>query len=353
MTLRIGIANDSIMAAESLRRVVESEDRYQLAWIAADGQEALDRCRTDCPDLVLMDLIMPGMDGVAATRTISAEFECAILVVTASIDSHAGKVFEAMGAGALDAVNTPILGETGHAEGRDNLIRKIDTIATLLRGAPYLRGIPDIATMHDKSGAVTPVIAIGASTGGPSALREILCDMPPDLGVAIAIVQHVDQQFAASFTSWLNDQTALLVRTAEPGDRLEANTVLVCGREDHLIMTRSGTLNYRAEPKNLAYRPSVDVFFDSLAQYHTFQSVGVLLTGMGRDGAAGLKALRDRAWLTLAQDQQTCAVYGMPKAAKELDAAQEILPLEEIGQRLIRWASSTSTGTYKQLQNGN
>jgi two-component system response regulator WspF len=291
-----------------------------------------------------MDLIMPEMDGVAATRAICAEFQCAILVVTASVDSHTGKVFEAMGAGALDAVNTPVVGASGHEQGREALIRKIDTISTLLGGTPLRRSQHTVQIRSAVSDSV-PLIAIGASTGGPSALREILQPMPAQPGVAFAIVQHVDQQFASSFTSWLNDQTALPVRMAQAGESLSLNTVYVCGREEHLVMTADGTLGYQAEPRDIAYRPSVDVFFDSLAQFHYFQSVGVLLTGMGRDGAAGLKALRERGWLTLAQDQFSCAVYGMPKAAKELDAAKEILPLEDIGPRLLRWAQTTSTGS--------
>lgn len=367
--IKIAIVNDSMLAAESLSRVVESVADYELAWIACNGREAVDKCHALCPDIILMDLIMPVMDGIEATRAITADFECAILVVTASVDSHTGKVFRAMGAGALDAVNTPILGASGAGGGGDALVSKIDTIATLLHGKPLRRlnasqrsgqedfpvaapgqapspftggyAAPAKAVRTMRAGTV-PLITIGASTGGPSALSEILRALPPHPGVAVVIIQHVDEQFAPGFTRWLDEQVPMKVRIAAAGEPLSVDTALVCGREDHLVLGADGLLDYRPGPRQLAYRPSVDVFFHSLAENHEFQSLGVLLTGMGRDGAHGLKALRERGWHTIAQDQASCAVYGMPKAAKELDAATEILPLVNIGTRLAEWAEHVS-----------
>jgi chemotaxis response regulator CheB len=291
-----------------------------------------------------MDLIMPDMDGVEATRRISAEFDCAILVVTATVDGHAGRVFEAMGAGALDAVNTPVLGASGDGEGENILIRKINAVATLLRGRSPPRALPGATTVSAASGEGPLLVAIGASTGGPSALTEVLADIPADSPAAFAVVQHVDEQFMPSFIAWLNSRTPLAVRGAETGDRFEAGTVLVCSRGDHLILTPAGTLDYSAEPAAVAHRPSVDIFFDSIAKNNSNQSLGIILTGMGKDGAAGLKAMRERGWHTIAQDQGTSAVYGMPKAAKEAGAAVEILPLQDIGPAVAKWTADGVPG---------
>jgi len=343
--IRIAIVNDSMLAVESLRRVVSSVPDFQLLWIARDGEDAVARCDQHCPDIILMDLIMPNMDGIEATRIISSRHDCAILVVTATIDGYAGRVFDAMGAGALDAVTTPILGTTGDAEGSRSLIRKIHAIAMLIADTPARR--ENSKTTLAGSTVATPeipLIAIGASTGGPAALREVLQSLPADIGAAVAIIQHVDEQFSASFINWLNDYSPLPVRAARPGDRFCLNEVLVCGREDHLVLQGDGSLAYTAQPLELVYRPSVDVFFESLSNNYKFQSVAALLTGMGRDGAKGLKTLRECGWHTIAQDQASSAVYGMPKAAKELDAAAEILTLGDIGPRLARWADKVSHG---------
>jgi two-component system response regulator WspF len=331
------------MAAESLRRVVNKVADYQLVWVAYDGREALRKCRESRPDIVLMDLVMPDMDGVEATRAICAEFHCAILVVAAGVDTHAGKVFEAMGAGALDAVNTPVLGSGGVSADSAALISKINTIATLLNGNTMYRDTD--ATRRRPLPRTTdgiPLIAIGASTGGPSALRDILLSLPANLGAAITVVQHVDAEFVTGFTHWLDEQVPLRVRAARAGEPPAIDTVLVGGREDHLVLDAHGRLAYNPEPRTLVYRPSVDVFFNSVAKYYTNQAIGVLLTGMGRDGASGLKTMRERGWWTIAQDRSSCAVYGMPKAAQELDAAREILSLENIGSRLLEWTEQVS-----------
>jgi two-component system response regulator WspF len=178
------------------------------------------------------------------------------------------------------------------------------------------------------------LVAVGASAGGPAALATILAALPADFPAAMIIVQHVDPQFADGLASWLGGQTPLRVRLAEDGDRPQAGIVLLAGRENHLVFQGPNQLGYVNEPQDCSYRPSVDVFFNSAVRYWRGTLTGVLLTGMGRDGAEGLKALRDRGHLTLAQDEATSAVYGMPRAAAELKAAKEILGLDKIAARL-------------------
>lgn len=339
--MKVAIVNDSLMALESLRRIILGCPKYELAWTAMNGQEALEKCAIETPDIILMDLIMPVMDGIEATRQISARHACAILVVTATVEGNAARVFEAMSVGALDAVSTPVLGTEGNAAGCDLLLRKLASIATLLKARETTQPVRRLDKMPSAQSGV-PLIAIGASTGGPAALKTVLGDLPADLNAAIAVVQHVDQQFVASFADWLDQQVALPVRLAGAGDGPRRGTVLVCGREDHLICTPSGVFDYTATPRELAYRPSVDVFFHSVAENYTNQVLGILLTGMGRDGAAGLEAIRARGWHTIAQDEATSAVYGMPKAAKERGAARQILAVGDIGPAVIRWLQTNS-----------
>jgi chemotaxis response regulator CheB len=337
--MRVAVVNDSILAAESLRRVIDDSGRHQVAWVAEDGAEAVRRCAADLPDLVLMDLIMPQMDGVDATRQIMAKTPCAIVVVTASVAGNAAKVFEAMGAGALDAINTPILGMNGTGAGHAALLHKIDMVGRLIEAPKRIARAQQPAPLPNpcaRPGGCPPLIAIGASTGGPAALHRILAPMPADLEAAIIVIQHVDEQFARSFAQWLDEQTSLSVRLAQPGDRPRPGLVLVAGREDHLVLNPDGALDYTPEPADYAYRPSVNVFFESVARHWRGKAIGVLLTGMGRDGGSGLLALRQAGCHTLAQDQASSAIYGMPKAAAELGAAADILTLDAIGPALLK-----------------
>ena len=179
------------------------------------------------------------------------------------------------------------------------------------------------------------LVAIGASAGGPAAIATILRALPVGFPAAIVIVQHIDADMAVGMADWLSTQTPLAVRAAQEGDRPSPGAALVAATPDHLILKARDRVGYTREPIDYAYRPSVDAFFQSVRRHWQGEAVGVLLSGMGGDGAKGLKALRDQGRYTIAQDQQTSAVYGMPKAAAKLDAAVDILPVERIAAALI------------------
>lgn len=159
--------------------------------------------------------------------------------------------------------------------------------------------------------------------------------MPKDLPASVVVVQHVDQSFASGLADWLGQQTSLPVRLAREGDRIENGRILVAGKNDHLVIKNDQTLGYKVEPAATPYRPSVDIFFESMLANWKGQSIAALLTGMGRDGAEGLLGLRNTGVFTIAQDEDTCAVYGMPKAAAELDAAVEILPVDSVAEAIL------------------
>lgn len=321
--MRIAIANDSPTAAEALRRAIAAGGEHQLAWIARNGVDAVRLCADLPPDLVLMDLAMPLLDGVEATRRIMRDSPCAILVVTAQPKDNVHQVFRALGAGALDVTATPVLLGQG---GEDALLEKIRTIGKLVTGSapPAPSG----------TAGVRRLVAIGASTGGPVALARLLKSWRPPPDTATVIVQHIDPEFALHLARWLGEQSTTKVRAIAGGDTLEGGVVLVAASNDHLRLAPGHRLCYDEHPRDEIYRPSIDVFFHSVARHWERGATGILLTGMGRDGATGLLAMREAGHATIAQDEASSAVYGMPRAAAENGAAARILPLDEIAQAL-------------------
>ncbi|MFM2124103.1 MAG: hypothetical protein RL328_554 [Acidobacteriota bacterium] len=334
--MRIGIVNDVPLAVEALRRVVTSLPEYQVAWIAKDGEEAVRACAIDTPDVVLMDLMMPRMDGVEATRRIMQESPCAILIVTATVAGHTSKVFDAMGWGALDAVDTPVLTLSGDPAGGRNLLAKIAILERLVRPGRLTHANQGRVFPRYSNGTALPLVAIGSSTGGPAALGEVFSNIPKDIQASFTIVQHVDAQFAPGLATWLADKTGHAVIPAREGTRPLAGQVMLAVTNDHLALAQNGTFQYTPEPEEYLYRPSIDVFFESALACYPGPLIGVLLTGMGADGARGLLRLREAGWPTIAQDEASCVVFGMPKAAIKLGAASEVLGLNEIAPSILR-----------------
>ncbi|MFM7134470.1 MAG: chemotaxis-specific protein-glutamate methyltransferase CheB [Planctomycetota bacterium] len=351
--MRVAIVNDLAVACEALRRAVASDPSLKVAWTARDGVEAVEHARRDRPDVVLMDLIMPRMDGVEATRRIMRESPCPILVVTATVSGNSSLVYEALGAGALDAVNTPTLGATGEVAGAAELLRRIRRIGGVAQAAgapstpPAVRSAPS-ATLAShpaspRTSSAAPILAIGASTGGPAAIAAVLRCMPRDLAPPTLVVQHLAAPFVAGFAEWLAGETGRRVSVATEHALPEAGSVLIAGGDRHLVLEPSGRLGMHAEPADQSHRPSVDELFASLARAAR-PGVAVLLTGMGRDGAEGMRALRAAGWHTIAQDERTSVVWGMPGAAHRLGAATETLPLEMIGTAVAAALRATTAG---------
>ena len=334
--MRIAIVNDMPMAAEALRRTILLRPQDQIAWMARDGDEAVQMCLRDTPDLVLMDLIMPKMNGVQATREIMAKCPCAILIVTVSVNENARMVFEAMGVGALNAVDTPSLGLDNFEAMSAPLLAKLDSMRGLLgfmNARPPERSLEPVPSK-------APLVVIGASAGGPFALSKLLGNLPKNFPSPVIVIQHVDEQFAPSLVGWLKQQSALPVKAVCEGDVPLPGVVMMAVTSEHLVFVSPRRLGYTIHPKDVFYFPSVDVFFDSVARHWPGDVVGVLLTGMGRDGAKGLKKLRDAGFYTIAQNRESCAVYGMSKAAVELEAAVDVLPLGEIAAALCKYCKA-------------
>ena len=330
--MRIGIVNGVSREVDAIRYALAFEPQHRVVWLAHDAEGAIDLCARDLPDLVLMDLFVPDIGGAEATRRIMAATPCAILIMTPDVGTHASQIFEAMGHGAFDAIDTPQLGTNNVTP----FLIKLDAINSRLRDR---NGGP---SRNANSQAMLAVVAtrtlvvIGASAGGPVAVSTVLRGLPKDFSAAVVVVQHMDQRFAPGMVEWLGEHTLLPVRMSQEGASLAAGVVLLASANDHLILKGSSRLGYTSQPADCLFRPSIDVFFQSVSKLWVGRAIGVLLTGMGRDGAIGLKALRDKGHYTIAQDRASSAVYGMPKAAFESGAAVDIVALDNIAAKLVK-----------------
>ena len=335
--MRIAIVNDLALAREVLRRLVMSAPGHTVAWMAENGEEAVRKANQDRPDIILMDLVMPVLDGVEATRQIMVNSPCPILLVTSTVTGNFNLVYRAMGYGGVDAVNTPTFAPDGTVKDGQGILDRIAKLgkmhSTTDGRCPPPPTPPMSAVRTSHSGHA--LVVLGASTGGPDALASILKGLPANLAASVVIVQHIAADFAPGLARWLQGFCVLPVRVAAAGDELKIGEVMLAGTDDHLILRPDRRLGYAADPLDCPYRPSVDVFFRSLAAAWPGPGIAVLLTGMGGDGAQGLLQLRQRGWQTIAQDQASCVVFGMPKAAAELGAASQVLPLSRVAPAIL------------------
>lgn len=334
--MKLGLLVNTTTLAQRLQRALEP--LHDIHWIAQDEAHALVLCRDNPPDLVLLQL--GTADRVAFSRRVMDEAPCPLLLLDLAAELNTEWAFNALGHGALDVVHLPGLASAATFN-PSLLLRKIQNIAWLTDSAPHLS-----PRTTNRSVQSPCLIAIGASAGGPATLNQLLRELPPDLDAAVVLLQHLDDKFSAGMAEWLARESALPVRLVQAGEMPQAGVVLLAGRNEHLSVSRRGELRYTLEPSAQIYRPSIDVFFQSLAEQWRGDAIGVLLTGMGSDGAHGLKAMRKRGFPTITQDQASSVVWGMPKAAVAIDAADEVLPLNRIPDRLAelcRWISVKRT----------
>lgn len=339
--MKIGLVSAHAGETATVRRILRTDQDYEIIWVAHTAAEAIERCRAQTPVILLLSIGGSNSGSVDAVRHIMAESPCAILLLAASIHGQAGPIFEALGAGAVDVVH---LTDANGREAGDAVAHLTAKLALLRRlGSKRAPGAGARKTETTAGKKPERLLVLGASAGGPSALATVLAGLPVDFPAPIAIVQHIDEQFASGMAEWLAQQCALPVKLAQNNERMETGVVYLAGGSDHLVLRDRYTFQYRAEPSNHAYRPSIDELFFSTARVWASDAVGVLLTGMGSDGAAGLRALRVAGALTITQDKDSSVVYGIPKAAARLNAAVMILPLTEIAKQIIAAVHTSPT----------
>jgi two-component system chemotaxis response regulator CheB len=341
--IRVLVVEDSPTVGELLCRVLGSDPELEIVGVASDGRQAVELCLEHRPDVITMDVIMPVMSGLAATEQIMAYSPTPILVVSSSFNrGELFKMYDALAAGAVDVLEKPSGKEPpGEWEARFlaavKLVSRIRVITHLrARSRPVHPAIATPAPAGQAGdGTAIRAIAIGASTGGPGASVEVLRSLPADLGVPVLFVLHINPQFGHAFADWLASQTPWPARFPRDGELLAAaaGSVIIATPGRHMLV-RDGRIRLDDGPERFSCRPSVDVLFESVAAECGKASVAALLTGMGRDGASGLLAIRNAGGRTIAQDEATSVVYGMPREAKLNGGAGSVLPLGEIGAAL-------------------
>jgi two-component system chemotaxis response regulator CheB len=332
--LRVLVADDSQVAQQLLRELIDSQPDMIVVGTAATGRETVEKVERLRPDLVTMDVVMPDGDGIAAAQRIMSQRPTPIAVVTAApVSAGSNVTFEALATGAVEVLQKPARAILDSAAEREIFTRRLRNVAAVgvigIRGLRAQRGT-DGAAVASSSPPPTPVhgvpqsaalIALGASTGGPPCIRTILTALDPALAPPILVVQHMAREFVPGFVAWLRDTLPLPVELAREGALVEAGHVYVAPGDRHLQIDAAGILHEDAGPALHHQRPAVDVLFRSVAEQHGPRALGVLLTGMGEDGARGLLALREAGAFTIAQDEASSVVFGMPAAASALEAA--------------------------------
>jgi two-component system chemotaxis response regulator CheB len=335
--IRAVVIEDSPTMRAHLRQTLSADPQIEVVGEAEEGGGGIALCERLRPDVITLDMAMPRIDGLAVTRHVMAHCAAPILIVSASTErGEAFSTFDALRAGAVEVLEKA-RGDEAEGEWERRFIATVKLVSRIkvITRPPPRPGIADTRIAPAPRCRPCELVAIGASTGGPAALLQVLRAIPPHSQVPVLVVLHIGASFAPAFVDWLGSQLPHKVCFARDGAALAALTgqIVMAPADRHLIV-RGRQIFLSAEGERHSCRPSVDVLFESVAASCGAAAAGCLLTGMGRDGAVGLRQIRDAGGRTLAQDEASSVVYGMPREAALLGAAERILPLPEIGPAL-------------------
>lgn len=331
------IVDDSATARAVLSEILESEPTIHVVGTAADAYIARDKIVELRPDVICLDVEMPRMDGITFLKRLMHYMPIPVVMVSSLTQAGAKTTLDALEAGAVDFVPKPHSHiYDGKEEMRDELISKIKIAAKVHVKQHVLRSLQQ-ANTTSLAETTHKILAIGASTGGTEALKDLLMALPRN-GPGTIVVQHMPANFTGPFAERLNGICTMEVREARNGDSITPGVVLIAPGDYHMVVRRSGARYYveiGSGEKVSGHKPSVDVLFHSVAKIAGANAIGVLLTGMGADGAKGLLAMRHAGAKTIGQDEASCVVYGMPKVAYELGAVEKQLPLHKIANAIV------------------
>jgi len=337
--VRVLVVDDSALMRKLIPKILERSDSIEVVGTAMDGHIGLKKIEELAPQVITLDLEMPGLNGIETLKQIMRRWHLPVVVVSSHSTAGASITLKALALGAVDFVAKPHDVSARMPEIAEELIAKILTAAQS-RGVS-VQFLPDAApadrARKPDPAAPTRIVAIGVSTGGPNALQYVFSQLPAEFSGSILVVQHMPEGFTELFARRLDESCRMRVKEAQSGDLLLAGRVLICPGNRHLTVKRLPLGNVAVlvddEPVN-GHRPSVDVLFRSVAGEFGARSIGVLMTGMGEDGASGLGAIRTAGGLTIAQDQESCVVFGMPRAAIERGYAMRVVSLQDLPNTL-------------------
>jgi two-component system chemotaxis response regulator CheB len=341
--IRVLIVEDSGVARELLKHILSSDPEIEVIGTCTNGMEAVEFIARDRPDVVTMDVMMPKMDGYEATRKIMETNPVPIVIVSASVlPEEIDKTWRAVEAGAVAQIMKPGFFDMGNpGDSADKLLQTVKLMAQVKVIRRWSRKPADTKPAPEtvkKAVFAKPrdieVVAIGASTGGPPVLQKIFSALPAGFGAPILLVQHIAPGFAAGFVDWLNRTSPLKLHLAVQGETVRPGNIYVAPDGHHMGIDRSRRIVLSTDEPENGLRPAVSFLFRCVARSFGAKALGVLLTGMGRDGAEELKLMKDAGAVTIAQDQESCIVFGMPGEAVKLGAAQHVLPPDRITEML-------------------
>ncbi|WP_321493555.1 chemotaxis response regulator protein-glutamate methylesterase [uncultured Desulfobacter sp.] len=349
--IRVLVVDDSALVRNALSEVLTSDPEIEIMAMAQDPIVAVSKIRDEVPDVIILDVEMPRMDGITFLKRIMAQHPIPVIICSTLASQGSQAALAAMESGAVEVIEKPSLGTKKFFE--ESKIRICDTVkaAAMVKVSVRKHANPLKVSPKLTADAILPappckavdkttetVIAVGASTGGTEALKVLFESLPPDTP-GIVVVQHMPANFTKAFANRLDKTCLVSVKEAENNDAVLRGQVLIAPGNQHMLLKRNGDQYYvevREGPLVSRHRPSVDVLFRSAARYAGKNALGVIMTGMGDDGAKGMLEMKQAGAYTIAQDEESCVVFGMPKEAIKLDAVDSILPLEKIAEDLLK-----------------
>lgn len=345
--IKIMVVDDSAFMRSALKGMIQTDPDLEVIATARDGEEAIEKVKMFQPDIVTMDLEMPRMDGLTATRIIMQEMPLPILVVSSLTEDGAQATFEALDAGAVDYISKNLQARSLNIMNvQEDLISRIKSICKrkirFKKNITRIKSLKDVIIPEKKQFAVTGgstlLVAIGVSTGGPKALQEVIPFLPKELSAGVVIVQHMPAAFTKSFAERLNSLSQLEVKEAEHGDIVKPGKVIIAkgGVHMHLNRTRLDvTVELSDIPKDSLYKPSVNEMMLSAAKAYGGRLLGVIMTGMGNDGCIGMHAIKNKGGKTMTQDEESSVIYGMPKAVVDDGLVDKVVSLELMASEIV------------------